>query len=72
LGRSGSSASCGDALAPLDASSSLASSRSTSSSNVDTVTELVNLIVAQRAYEVNSRAIRSSDEMMSQVNNLIR
>jgi flagellar basal-body rod protein FlgG len=41
-------------------------------SNVDVVTELVNLIVAQRAYEVNSRAIRSSDEMLSQVNNLVR
>jgi flagellar basal-body rod protein FlgG len=41
-------------------------------SNVDTVSELVNLIVAQRAYEVNSRAIRSGDEMLSQVNNLIR
>jgi flagellar basal-body rod protein FlgG len=41
-------------------------------SNVDVVTELVNLIVAQRAYEVNSRAIRTSDEMLSQINNLIR
>ncbi|MFG0316021.1 MAG: flagellar basal-body rod protein FlgG [Planctomycetota bacterium JB042] len=41
-------------------------------SNVDVVTELVNLIVAQRAYEVNSRAIRTGDEMLSQVNGLIR
>lgn len=41
-------------------------------SNVDVVTELVNLIVAQRAYEVNSRAIRTGDEMLSQVNSLIR
>lgn len=41
-------------------------------SNVDVVTELVNLIVAQRAYEVNSRAIRTSDDMLSQVNNLVR
>lgn len=41
-------------------------------SNVDVVTELVNLIVAQRAYEVNSRAIRTGDEMLSQVNSLVR
>lgn len=39
-------------------------------SNVDTVTELVNLITAQRAYEINSRAIKSSDEMLSTINNL--
>lgn len=41
-------------------------------SNVDVVTEMVNLIVAQRAYEVNSRAIRTGDEMLSQVNSLVR
>lgn len=41
-------------------------------SNVDVVSELVNLIVAQRAYEVNSRAIRTGDEMLSQVNGLVR
>ncbi len=33
-------------------------------SNVQMVTELVNLIMAQRAYEVNSRAIRAGDEML--------
>jgi flagellar basal-body rod protein FlgG len=41
-------------------------------SNVEVVNELVNLIVAQRAYEVNSRAIRTSDEMLGQVNNIVR
>lgn len=41
-------------------------------SNVDVVQELVNLIIAQRAYEVNSRAIRTSDNMLEQVNNLAR
>jgi len=40
--------------------------------NVETVEELVGLIVAQRSYEVNSRAIRVSDEMLQQVNQLIR
>lgn len=33
-------------------------------SNVQMVTELVNLITAQRAYEVNSRAIKAGDEML--------
>ena len=33
-------------------------------SNVNVVEELVNMIVAQRAYEVNSKAITASDEMM--------
>ena len=33
-------------------------------SNVQMVTELVNLITAQRAYETNSRAIRAADEML--------
>lgn len=32
--------------------------------NVETVTELVNMITAQRAYEVNSRGIRAADEML--------
>jgi flagellar basal-body rod protein FlgG len=41
-------------------------------SNVDIVKEMVNMIVAQRAYEVNSKAIRVADDMLSQVNNLSR
>ena len=41
-------------------------------SNVQVVDELVGLILAQRNYEVNSRAIKVSDEMLQQVNNLIR
>ncbi len=39
-------------------------------SNVETVTELVNLITAQRAYEINSRAIKASDEMLSTISNM--
>jgi flagellar basal-body rod protein FlgG len=39
-------------------------------SNVEVATELVNLIIAQRAYEVNSRVIRSADEMMQEVNSI--
>ena len=35
-------------------------------------TEMVNLIVAQRAYEMNSKAITTTDEMMQTANNLKR
>lgn len=41
-------------------------------SNVQVVEEMVGLIVAQRAYEVSSKAIQASDEMLSQANNLKR
>ncbi len=41
-------------------------------SNVQVVDEMVNMIVAQRAYELNSKAITASDEMMQQANNLRR
>lgn len=39
-------------------------------SNVEAVDEMVNLIVAQRAYEMNSKVITASDEMLQQANNL--
>lgn len=42
------------------------------SSNVDSIEEMVNLIVAQRAYEMNSKIINASDEMLQQANNLRR
>jgi flagellar basal-body rod protein FlgG len=41
-------------------------------SNVKVVEEMVNLIVTQRAYEVNTKAIQASDEMLSQANSLRR
>ncbi|MGI6092368.1 MAG: flagellar basal-body rod protein FlgG [Veillonellaceae bacterium] len=41
-------------------------------SNVQVVEEMVNMIVAQRAYEVNSKAITTADEMLSQAANLKR
>ncbi len=41
-------------------------------SNVEMVTELVNLITAQRAYEINSRAIQAGDEMLRDTNNIFR
>jgi len=39
-------------------------------SNVSVVQEMVNLILAQRAYEVNSKAVQAADEMMQESNNL--
>ena len=42
------------------------------SSNVRVVDEMVNLIVAQRAYEANSKSIQTSDDMLSQANTLKR
>jgi len=41
-------------------------------SNVSVVQEMVNLIMAQRAYEVNSKAVQAADEMLQQGNNLKR
>ena len=41
-------------------------------SNVKVVEEMVHMIIAQRAYEVNSKAVQAADEMMQQSNNLRR
>ena len=41
-------------------------------SNVQVADEMVNMIVTQRAYELNSKAIIASDEMLQQANNLRR
>ena len=41
-------------------------------SNVNVANEMVNLIVAQRAYEMNSTAIQTTDEMMQTANGLKR
>lgn len=41
-------------------------------SNVQIVEEMVKLITAQRAYELNSKAITTSDEMLQVANNLRR
>ncbi len=40
-------------------------------SNVQMVTELVNLITAQRAYEINSRAIKAGDDMLRTANSIV-
>lgn len=44
----------------------------TEQSNVSVVDEFINLIVAQRTYEANSKIVKASDEMYQQANNLTR
>jgi flagellar basal-body rod protein FlgG len=42
----------------------------TEQSNVSVVEEFINMIVAQRAYEANSKVVKAADEMYQQANNL--
>ena len=42
---------------------------SVEASNVNVVEELVNMIETQRAYEMNSKAISTADQMLEYVNN---
>jgi len=41
-------------------------------SNVNVVEEMVNMIITQRAYEINSKAITASDEMLRTVSAMVR
>jgi flagellar basal-body rod protein FlgG len=41
-------------------------------SNVSVVDEMVNMITAQRAYEVNSKVIQTADDMLQMANNVKR
>jgi flagellar basal-body rod protein FlgG len=41
-------------------------------SNVEVVQELINLIIAQRAYEFNTRSIRTADSILEATNGLVR
>ena len=40
------------------------------SSNVDVVEEMINMITAQRAYEINAKTIKTVEEMLSIANNI--
>ncbi len=42
------------------------------SSNVEIVTEMTDMIAAQRAYEINAKAIKASEEMAQVANDLVR
>lgn len=41
-------------------------------SNVSVVDEMVNMITAQRAYEINSKTIQAADDMLQMANNIKR
>ena len=41
-------------------------------SNVEIVQEMTDMIAAQRAYEINARAIMAADEMMRLTNDIVR
>jgi flagellar basal-body rod protein FlgG len=42
------------------------------SSNVEIVQEMTDMIAAQRAYEINAKAVRAGEDMMQATNELIR
>lgn len=46
--------------------------RALEKANVEVVTELVDLITAQRAFETNSKSIKTADEMLRTANEIIR
>jgi len=58
--------------APSDQGLGKLSQRFLELSNVEVVDEMVSMIVAQRAYEINAKAIQTSEEMLSNANNLKR
>jgi flagellar basal-body rod protein FlgG len=41
-------------------------------SNVQVVEEMVKMIMAQRAYEINSKAVQTADDMLSTINTMKR
>jgi len=41
-------------------------------SNVDAIEEMINMIMGQRAYEINSRSIRTADSMLQTATNIVR
>ena len=46
--------------------------RFTEVSNVDVTEELVNMIITQRAYEVNSKSVQTADKLLEVANTLVR
>jgi flagellar basal-body rod protein FlgG len=39
-------------------------------SNVDMVSEMSTLVIAQRAYQLNARVLQASDQILDTINNL--
>ncbi len=65
-------AASGQAMLDEDASAGKMMQGYIESSNVQVVEEMINLITMQRAYEINSKAIQTSDQMLELANNLKR
>ena len=57
---------------PGEGGSGMLMQGSLEASNVNVVEEMVNMIIAQRAYEINSKSIQTSDDMLARVNQLKR
>ena len=57
---------------PGDGGTGTIASQYLENSNVQVVDEMVNMIIAQRAYEMNSKAVQTCDEMLSTANGLKR
>ncbi len=62
----------GEAIAVTDGSAGETVQNFLEMSNVQVVEEMINLITAQRAYEINSKTIQTSDQMLELANNLKR
>jgi len=62
----------GDAIAPEDDERGEIMQGFIEGSNVQVVEEMINLITAQRAYELNSKTIQTSDSLLELANNLKR
>lgn len=64
----------GDAqtVAPGESGAGTLSAGFIEGSNVQIVEEMVRMILAQRAYEINSKGIQTADEMLSTLNNIKR
>jgi len=62
----------GQLVTPGENSSGTIQQRFLELSNVNIVQEMVDLITSQRAYEVNSKMIKASDEMLATANQMAR
>ncbi len=62
----------GEAISPADGTSGSVLQGMLETSNVQVVEEMINLITAQRAYEMSSKVIQTADQMSELANNLKR
>jgi flagellar basal-body rod protein FlgG len=72
LYRAGGASGAGQSVVPGEGGSGALQGGFVEGSNVSIVEEMVRMITAQRAYEVNSKAIQTADDMLSTLNQLKR